>query len=273
MRAATTLVSLLQQPIAGAMGAATPSVWRAGELAQEPVTVASGFSDLDRELPGGGWPLGRLIELLLDLNGIGELSLIATALARISTEHRACVWVLPADATDTLPSLPYAPALAEAGIDPAHSIFVKPATPRESLWACEQALRATHLGALIAWLPQGSADADFRALRRLHLLAAQRNALVFVLRSTRAAATPSPAVLRVQLIHGERGLQVALLKRRGRPLLDPLLIDLHPAHWADVRVAAPARVDQPASATPSRSPLLQAALTAQRWSMKAIFSH
>lgn len=277
MRAATSLVSLLQR-------AGSAPVWRAGELqaAEAGACVASGFAALDHELPGNGWPQGQLIELLLDDAGIGELSLLAPAVARIASEQRTCVWVLPCGSAGASrasspslrdESLPYAPALDAAGIDPAHSIFVKPATPRESLWACEQSLRAAHLGALMGWLPAGNADADFRALRRLHLLAARQRALVFVLRPTRAAHAPSPAALRLQLEPHEQRLHVTLLKRRGRPLLDPVVIDVYPPHWGEARVPSVQPLPSETQAAPARKTLAEVALAAQRWSAKAFFSH
>ena len=38
----------------------------------EPV-LSSGFDELDRELPGGGWPTRNLTELLLPAEGLGEI--------------------------------------------------------------------------------------------------------------------------------------------------------------------------------------------------------
>jgi len=234
MRAATELLSLLPS------ASGTP-LWRADEVAGAAATLASGFAALDGELPGGGWPQGQLIELLTDDAGIGELSLLAPALAHLAQARRATVWVLPVDAaaprTPQVPLLPYAPALATAGLDLARTLFVRPSTPRESVWAMEQALHARHLGAVVGWLPstQGSGDGDFRALRRLHLLAQRHQALAFVLRSTRHASSPSPAVLRLALAGAGNVLQVTLLKRRGRPLLDPITLALRPAHWEHAR--------------------------------------
>lgn len=231
MRAAMDLLPLLH-----AAGGTT--LWRAderpaGETAGP--TLASDFAELDRELPGGGWPQGQLIELLTDdAAGIGELSLLAPALAQLAKAKRSAVWVLASESTRGVEAraLPYAPALAAAGIDLARTIFVQPATPREALWAIEQALRARHLGAVIGWLPPaGTADSDFKALRRLHLLAQRHASLAFVLRSTRHAAAPSPAVLRLQLVSADTALEVTLLKRRGRPLLEPIALQLRPTHW------------------------------------------
>jgi protein ImuA len=220
VRAATALLSLFSS-------GGTP-VWRADERPADELAgpvLASGFGELDHELPGGGWPQGQLTELLRDEAGIGELSLLAPALAQLAQQKRSTVWVLPPDGTRGVEAqtVPYAPALAAAGIDLARTIFVKPATPREGLWAIEQALRAQHLGAVIGWLPPSkmaaSVDSDFKALRRLHLLAQRHGALAFVLRATRHAAAPSPAALRLQLSNDGAALVVSVLKRRGRPLL------------------------------------------------------
>jgi len=254
------------------------NLWRADDLAHgvgREAVVASGFAALDADLPGGGWPQGQLTELLLDAPGIGELSLLAPALARCMQDARACVWVLPCDRTASaaLPTLPYPPALAAAGVDLAHALFVQPETPREAFWTIEQSLRAAHLGALVGWLPptSSSREGEFRAMRRLQLLASRQQAPVFLLRDARALRAPSPAALRLQLAAHDGELTVTILKRRGRPLLEPVVLQIHPAHWRDARVVLPA-TETPARPQPAGL-LQQAALVASRWSAKAIFSH
>lgn len=255
-----------RRPIYAARAATLPhltGLWTAGEIAAAPAgdaAVSSGFPVLDAELPGGGWPAGQLIELLFDAPGIGELSLLTPALARRAQDARACVWVLPCQhaAAATLP-IPYPPALAAAGNDLSRTLFVQPETPREAFWAIEQALRAAHLGALIGWLPptSSSREGEFRALRRLQLLAARQQALVFLLRQGRAQPTPSPAALRLQLAAVDGDLSVMILKRRGRPLLDPLTLQVRPAHWkaaaADTAEAVrPQSSGRVAAAAPAR---------------------
>ena len=253
-------------------------LWRADEVAHaagRDATVPSGFAALDAELPGGGWPQGQLTELLLDAPGIGELSLLAPVLARCTQDARACVWVLPCEhaATGALPVLPYPPALAAAGIDLARALFVQPETPREAFWTLEQSLRAAHLGALIGWLPQPSSrEGEFRALRRLQLLAGRQQAPVFLLRDQRALHAPSPAALRLQLAASDGELNVTVLKRRGRPLLEPVTLQVHPPHWRHAQVA-PAAAEKDAAGPPPTGMLQQVALVAQRWSARAIFSH
>ena len=263
------MISLLR----AAGTAAAPNLWHADDIAQDALTAecaSSGFDCLDAELPGGGWPAGQLVELLHDDPGIGELRLLAPALSAQARAGRACVWILPCEcgprADDPLKqALPYPPALAEAGIDPSCSIFVRPAVAREAWWAIEQSLRAAHLGALIGWLPTSSTQTDFRALRRLHLLAQRHRALVFVIRPVRCADAPSPAVLRLQLACDGQKLAVRILKRRGRPLIEPVALQVHPARWNRSTVSplpAPAAgsvhvklAAQPLAASAQRRPL------------------
>src|SRR5439155_94788 len=47
-------------------------VWRGGASFSRAAAVPSGFSVLDSELPGGGWPTGGLTEILGLQQGIGE---------------------------------------------------------------------------------------------------------------------------------------------------------------------------------------------------------
>lgn len=272
MRAATALAPFITD-------AAIGQVWRADDVSQSKWagSVSSGSPALDAELPGGGWPQGALTELLVDAPGQGELSLLMPAIAQVTGAGRPCIWTLPYDqaaqATDDIP-LPYAPALAAAGVGLDRTIFVQPATPREGLWALEQSLRMPHLGALIGWLPagpgKGHSDADFRALRRLHLLASRYQALVFVLRTAQAAAAPSPAALRLQLSSRDGQLDVTVLKRRGRPLLEPVRLQVHPVRWNTAHVAS---IVTPAIIPLPHPPLPEPALPERRWSLHAIFSH
>lgn len=182
-----------------------PAIWRGDDLARVTVpSVATGFDALDRELPGGGWPAGALTELLHEREGIGELRLVAPALARLSTAGRWIAWVAP-------PHLPYAPALAAAGIRLSRLLVIGNTSPRDSLWAAEQALRAGSIGAVLFW-PN---DPDSRALRRLQLAAEAGGSVGLLYRPLRAAGEASPAALRVALAPQEDALSIRILKRRG----------------------------------------------------------
>jgi len=108
--------------------ASFPGVWRAGEMDRAvPAGIPSGHARLDMELPGGGWPRGALTEILHDGAGLGEVSLLLPALKAVADEGRAVAWINP-------PHLPYAPALASAGIALDACLVVRPPSAQESLW-------------------------------------------------------------------------------------------------------------------------------------------
>lgn len=170
-------------------------------------TQSSGFPELDTWLPGGGWPRGRLTEILIDREAIGELSLLMPALAALSRERRWIAWITP-------PHIPYAPALAAWGVDLTTLLLV---TKRgmDRLWAAEQALASGMCGAVLSW-PEA---ADFRRLRRLQLAAERGGACGFLFRPQSAAAEASPATLRLTVARQERELIVEILKGcRGNAL-------------------------------------------------------
>ncbi len=94
------------------------------------------------------------------------------------------------------------------------------------LWALEQALKSGHVGAVLAWLPQ-RLKAD--ALRRLQLAAQLHDGPAFLFREVDARVKPSAAPLRLLLQGaGIDRLSVRVLKRRGPPLTQPLLLALPP---------------------------------------------
>jgi hypothetical protein len=57
------------------------AVWRADELARQAgATRPTGHAVLDAVLPGGGWPVGALVEVLQPQAGQGEWRLLLPAL-------------------------------------------------------------------------------------------------------------------------------------------------------------------------------------------------
>ena len=59
------------------LGEPSAWLWRAGQMASGvPPTAPTGWPALDAELPGGGWPLAGLTELL-GTPASGELALLA----------------------------------------------------------------------------------------------------------------------------------------------------------------------------------------------------
>jgi hypothetical protein len=195
-------------------------VWRGSPSLAPVPAIATGFGLLDGELPGGGWPTGVLTEVLGDEAGIGELQLLLPALARLTTAGKRVVWLAP-------PHLPYAPALAAAGLDLSNLAVVRAPGRRDALWAAEQALRAASCVALVAWFR----DARFVELRRLALAAEAGNAFVALFRPLAAAHESSPAALRLAVHGAPEGLALHILKRRGAAAGAPLHLPLkRPAH-------------------------------------------
>ncbi|MGH8715094.1 MAG: translesion DNA synthesis-associated protein ImuA [Casimicrobiaceae bacterium] len=192
-----------------------PLVWRGDQLARADDAVCSGFPELDRELPGGGWPKKALTELLHDAQGIGELRLLLPALGRLARSGETIVLVAP-------PYIPYAPALAACGIEPTRLWVVAAAESKDCWWAAEQVLHGDSAGALLFW--PGSLN-DQR-LRRLQLAAQDGDTLAFVFAGTAAAAQASPSPLRLRLAAEKGRLRIDVFKRRGGVMARPLLLDI-----------------------------------------------
>jgi protein ImuA len=211
-----------------------PALWRAHRIDGNARAAASpsGFGALDAELPGGGWPHRVLTELLLPHPGLGELRLLAPALARIAGVGRSVMLFDPPAALSGW-------ALAQLGVATEQLFIVYGRDgPRGSsarrrlppgadlLWALEQALKSGHVGAVLAWLPQ-RLRAD--ALRRLQLAAQSHDGPAFLFREIESRLKPSAAPLRLALsCAGIDTLAVRVLKRRGPPLAQPLAFVLPP---------------------------------------------
>jgi hypothetical protein len=193
---------------------AHPAIWRGDDLAPEPAAVPSGFAALDAVLPGRGWPQGALTELLVEREGIGEIRLTLPALARVQAAGRDVVWIAP-------PHRPYAPALAQGGLDLAR-LFIVRCGAKDALWAFEQALRAPECGAAFAWV----ATHDERALRRLQVAAREGRTWGVLWRRPGQRASATAAPLRLSLAPQDGKLAVRVLKRRGAALPQPVLVDV-----------------------------------------------
>ena len=192
-----------------------PALWRGEACTRVEAVVPSGFAVLDRYLPGGGWPQGALTELIVHTQGIGELTLLMPACAQLTQAGRSLVFVAPA-------YIPYAPALAAAGLDLGRLLWVKAENRKDKLWALEQSLRSPRCGAALAWIE----ECDDRSLRRLQLSCEQSGACAFLFLTASAVRTASPAVLRLRLSAcDDSRLAVQILKRRGSLVTAPIVID------------------------------------------------
>ena len=223
-------------------------VWHADALAQTVLPVlATGDAALDAQLPGGGWPVGALTEILQPPGVHSEWRLLLPALVRCGPGP--VLLVAP-------PHLPFAPSLAAQGLAAHRLLWVNAQAAPARLWACEQALRCAEVSAVMAWLPQARSD----QLRRLQMAAAEYGKLLFVMRPAASRDEASPAALRLHLQPQTQtqtqtqnaaaaagraakpptadALQVHLLKRRGPPLEQPLQLQARPARLSLLLAAA-----------------------------------
>jgi len=195
-----------------------------GEVAE---FAAIGVAELDAAL-GGGLQRGALHEVLVgegddaSADGSGALELLAPALARTLRPARLLAWI-------DLARSPYPPTLAQAGIDLARLLLVRPRDAREQAWAIDLALRSGACDVVVARIGR---VADV-ALRRLQLAAESSGALALLVRPLACAASPSPAATRLEATPlpsadpRRRRLHLAIRRCRGRgaAVADPLELE------------------------------------------------
>jgi protein ImuA len=217
-------------------------LWHAGQMDELPLsTASSGWPALDAELPGGGWPLHGLFELLAE-PASAEISLLAPwlrSLNRRTLGPRELLWV-------AAPGRPCVAALLALGLAPSRLVCVEPASTADAAWAAEQALRAGSCAAVLWW---HSGPCPIATLRRLHLAGQAGATPLVALRPPAARATGSPAPLRLACrVEAGRRLAVEVFKRRGPPMAAPLSLALP---WPEAaRRIAPA-VTAPATHEPA----------------------
>ncbi|MBY4675910.1 translesion DNA synthesis-associated protein ImuA [Marinobacterium arenosum] len=186
-------------------------VWQAyRQPSDKAVSLSTGYPELDQALPGSGWQRGQLVELLYRREGGGELRLLLPALAQLCREgadEREPGWLLWVDP----PHIPYAPALAEAGVDLARVLVVRSNSRRDRLWCLEQALKSGCCSAVLGWLPTGQE----KAIRRLQVAAVEGGAAGFLFRPAGCREQSSAAPCRLLLQNRASGAEVTILKRRG----------------------------------------------------------
>ena len=181
-----------------------PLVWRAKDAGCYVKSgTPTGHPSLDAILPGGGWPTSAIVEMVLPQWGMGELQLLLP-LMRSTTQHKHWIlWVSP-------PYVPYAPALAYAGIDMNYVMVIQPDDSREdTFWSVEKALQSRACALVLAWLnelPNG-------VIRRLQLASETGHSMGVLLRQRNDEH--SPAALRLHLKPADNGVHIDVLKARG----------------------------------------------------------
>ena len=170
--------------------------------------ISTGYATLDALLPGQGWPLGAITEILYPIIGSGELRLLLPALARISQQDdRWQLWL-------NSPFPPCAPALQHWGLDIQRLLLAQASKPADLCHSLEKSLQSAGCQAAVVWLEA----LDKALMRRIQLAAENARVPVFMLRPFRFHNQPSVAALRLRLQDDQR---LDILKRRaGWPLND-----------------------------------------------------
>lgn len=170
--------------------------------------IPSGQTALDEQLPGGGWPLGSVTEILLDHRATGELRLLLPALAQLSTQDlRWQLWLNP-------PLQPCAPALQQWQLDTERILLAQADHANDLCYCLEKSLLSGGCQAALIWCGK----LDKALMRRIQLAAESAQAPVFLLRPASFAQHPSVAALRLRL-HANQRLDI-LKRRAGWPLND-----------------------------------------------------
>ncbi|MDD3760287.1 MAG: translesion DNA synthesis-associated protein ImuA [Acidithiobacillus sp.] len=179
-------------------------LWRAeaGKPGRQKHLQDPGHSEV-RDLLGG-WPRRAITEIHSQVEGIGELRLLLPTIAALSQqEKRWVLWCLP-------PYIPYAPALAAAGVHLERMLVIHPRQRQDQLWTLESALRSGTCSAVLAWPPA----LEEAAQRRLQLAAETGNSMGFFFYRD-VVSQRSPAALRLRLQPAGEHTRVQVEKRRG----------------------------------------------------------
>ncbi|MDR5776976.1 MULTISPECIES: translesion DNA synthesis-associated protein ImuA [unclassified Caballeronia] len=194
-----------------------PSLWRGNQLARSVGrTVPTGYDRLDCEMPGSGWPVSALTEIMCARPGIGEMRLLLPALKLVS--KRDLMFVDP-------PAVPNALGYAYAGLPPEKVTRLEPANTADALWSAEQILKANTCGALVLWQNHMRPE----SLRRLSLHAQSSETLFFVMRPLTAQNDTSSASVRIAVRPAEGGVSIEMVKRKGPVGIEPFVIELTPS--------------------------------------------
>lgn len=178
-------------------------IWRGRKTDADLPVLTTGFPALDRVLPGGGWPVGALIEIRVPAWGIGELRLLLPVMRVLNRASRWLIWIQP-------PLEPYAPALCRHGLDLSRMLVVETGTAEsDNWWTMEKFLRHPTTGLVMAWPKR----VEIKRLRRLQLAAEEGGTIGVLFHGQDTDGTP--AVLRLALQPAADGLEVHLLKVRG----------------------------------------------------------
>jgi hypothetical protein len=213
-------------------------LWR-GKGVQSQGFHSTGFGELDRVLPHGGWPLDAIIELISPAPGLGDMALLLPELARLTQQQGVVACITP-------PWLLHGPMLEESGVCLERLLCV-PATTNSKKgrskdsqdpwqaqqWAAEQIIKSGGCNGLLYWQDK---PLPFIAYRRLQMLCGQFRCPVFMLHQS--APLNSPSSVRLQIVRrGQQHLHIKVLKVRGAWGQQELALNIKSPHYHRYQLA------------------------------------
>ncbi|WNG37352.1 recombinase RecA [Archangium minus] len=191
--------------------------------------LRTGVEAFDALLPGGGLPLGQVVELWGEAAS-GRTSLALRAVASAHREGRLCAYV---DGPGEL----YPPAAVAAGVDPSRLLIVRPKTAEQLAWSAVQLVRSGAFACVVLDLtrgPAGKAEGGVRLSpaegKRLMDAAGRGGSLLLLLTAPEA---PADGMMRLRTeARGDSGLSVEVVRSRQGGIGSRALVPwraLHPA--------------------------------------------
>ncbi|HXX29974.1 MAG TPA: recombinase RecA [Myxococcaceae bacterium] len=201
--------------------------------------LRTGVREVDALLPGGGFPLGEVVELW----GSPASGRTRLALRAVAEAHRALRLAAYVDGPGEL----YPPALPALGVDVGRLFWVRPGRSGRGGWAALQILRSGVFACVVLdltcaeRLPPG-------AVKRLHDAAARAGGLLLLLTPEEA---PGEGTLRLRTTAGARGLHVEVVRSR-----QGVMARVADVPWGALgRWGAPTRTPRALEFTPGAEPL------------------
>lgn len=168
------------------------------------LVTATGMPALDELLPGGGWPKGGLVEIIVPDRCADASALVVPALARLGQQGRWIAMVTP----------PYQARRAvfmSPEINASRLLQVNPHPGRSGLWTMESMLRSGDCSAVLAWPVCETGLMD----KRLQKAAMTGKALCVLFRYGCVPAHNAGVDIRLKLEMNETGRSLYLLNSRG----------------------------------------------------------
>ena len=170
------------------------------------LVTPSGCPMLDELLPGGGWPKGGVVELVIPDDYVDALGLVLPALRRLSRQGR---WI--ALVTPPLPSR--AAVFTDREINANRILQVNPHPGRSGLWTVESMLYTGNCAAVLAW---PGCDTELMD-KRLQKAAMHGKSLCVLFRYASLATHPSGVDVPLKVEISDGGRAVYSVNSRGEP--------------------------------------------------------